>query len=139
MYIGILEYSKTFTMIPVKQEQAETHICSAEFAMAVRDTLDVISGKWKLPILGSLINGKKRFKELQRDIPKITARMLSKELRELEMNQLVKRTVYDTIPATVEYEKTAYGCSLDRVLFEMKEWGVQHRKRIIRKGKLTAE
>jgi len=64
---------------------------------------------------------------------------LSKELRELEMNQLVKRTVYDTIPATVEYEKTAYGCSLDRVLFEMKEWGVQHRKRIIRKGKLTAE
>jgi DNA-binding HxlR family transcriptional regulator len=114
------------------KNKEETHICSSEFAAAVRDTLYVISGKWKLPILGSLINGKKRFKELERDIPKITARMLSKELRELELNQLVKRTVYDTIPATVEYEMTPYGRSLDKVLFEMKEWGIQHRKRILR-------
>jgi DNA-binding HxlR family transcriptional regulator len=126
-------------MEPLKQHLEEERMCSSEFAKAVRDTLDVISGKWKLPILGSLINGKKRFKELQRDIPKITARMLSKELRELEMNHMVKRTVYDTIPATVEYEKTAYGCSLDKVLYEMKEWGVQHRKKIIHKSKLTAE
>jgi DNA-binding HxlR family transcriptional regulator len=115
-------------------KKAETHKCS-EFVIPVRDTLDILSGKWKLPILGSLISGKKRFKELERDIPRITARMLSKELRELEMNQLVKRTVYDTIPVTVEYEMTPYGRSLDKVLLEMKEWGEQHRKRIIGKKK----
>jgi DNA-binding HxlR family transcriptional regulator len=126
-------------MLPLKKEEDGKHLCSAEFARAIRDTLDVISGKWKLPILGTLINGKKRFKELERDIPKITARMLSKELRELEMHQLVKRTVHDTTPATVEYEMTPYGRSLDKVLFEMREWGLGHRNKIIHKSKLTVE
>jgi len=126
-------------MIPVKKEDTPAQICSGEYARAVRDTIDVLSGKWKLPIMGSLINGKKRFGELEKDIPKITAKMLSKELRDLEMNQLVKRTVYDTIPATIEYEITLYGRSLDKVLFEMREWGMQHRRRIIRKTKLVVE
>lgn len=112
--------------------QGHSPECS-KFILPVRDCLDIISGKWKLPILGSLMFGKKRFKEMEREIPKITARMLSKELRELELNQLVKRTVYDTLPVTIEYEVTPYGRSLDKVLFEMKEWGEQHRKRIIRK------
>jgi DNA-binding HxlR family transcriptional regulator len=109
--------------------------CNAASVMAVKDTLDVISGKWKLPILGSLIDGERRFKELERNIPKITARMLSKELRQLEMNQLVKRTVYDTMPATVEYEITPYGRTLDKVIDAMNEWGKLHRKRIIFKVK----
>lgn len=100
-------------------------------ALPVKDTLDVISGKWKLPILGSLMFEKKRFKELERDITSITPRMLSKELRELEMNQLISRTVYATIPATVEYEITPYGLTLRKVLEAMAEWGTQHRKRII--------
>jgi DNA-binding HxlR family transcriptional regulator len=102
-------------------------------ALPVKDTLDVISGKWKLPIMGSLMQGKKRFKELERDIPNITPRMLSKELRELEINQLVSRTVYSTIPPTVEYELTPYGNTLKKVLEAMAEWGTQHRKRIIGK------
>lgn len=108
------------------------HSKCSEFVMPIRDTLDIISGKWKLPILGSLFMGKKRFKELERDIPRITPRMLSKELRELEMNQLVKRTIHDTIPVTVEYEVTLYGRSLDKVLNAMKEWGIQHRQRIMK-------
>ena len=72
---------------------------------------------------------------MEREIPRITARMLSKDLRELEMNQMIKRTVYDTLPVTVEYEMTPYGRSLDKVLAAMKEWGDQYRKRIIGKGK----
>lgn len=64
--------------------------------------------------------------------------MLSKELRELELNQLVKRTVYDTIPVTVEYEMAPYGHSLKKVLMEMKEWGTQHRKRIM-SGEIPGE
>ncbi|MEJ0106392.1 MAG: winged helix-turn-helix transcriptional regulator [Bacteroidota bacterium] len=59
--------------------------------------------------------------------------MLSKELRELELNQLVSRKVYDTKPVTVEYELSTYGHSLDKVLDAMKEWGILHRKRILGK------
>jgi len=70
---------------------------------------------------------------MEREIPKITPRMLSKELRELELNQLVSRKVYDTKPVTVEYELSDYGRSLDKVLDAMKEWGMQHRKRILGK------
>jgi DNA-binding HxlR family transcriptional regulator len=77
--------------------------------------------------------GKKRFKEIEREIPAITARMLSKELKELEMNQLITRTVYATIPVTVEYEVTEYGKTLDSVLMAMKDWGSIHRKRIMSK------
>jgi DNA-binding HxlR family transcriptional regulator len=104
-----------------------------EFIIPIRDTLDVLSGKWKIPIIGALMFGKKRFKEIEREIPAITARMLSKELKELEMNQLITRTVYATIPVTVEYEVTEYGKTLDSVLMAMKDWGSIHRKRIMSK------
>jgi len=112
--------------------------CPAEFAKAVNDTLEFLSGKWKLPILGTLIEGKKRFKEIERTLPGISPRMLSKELRDLEMNKMLVRTVYDTIPATVEYEITEYGMSLDKVLLAMYEWGTAHRKKIMGKPKRPA-
>lgn len=101
-----------------------------EYIRPVRDVLDIINGKWKLPILIALTFGTKRFKELERDVEGITPRMLSKELRDLEANQLVKRTVYDSVPATVEYSLTDYGKSLDNVIIAMREWGKKHRKKI---------
>ena len=113
--------------------------CSGEFVLAVNDTMNVLNGKWKLPIIGSLLYGKKRFKELEREIPKITPRMLSKELKDLEVNGIVTRTVYDSIPVTVEYELTKSGGSFKDVLDVMVEWGLQHRKRIIGKGQKIAE
>lgn len=112
-----------------KHNQTE---CS-QFVTPIRDTLYILSGKWKLPILGALMFGKKRFKEMEREIPRITARMLSKELRDLEVNQLITRTVYDTKPVTVEYELTPYGRSLEKVMISLKDWGVLHRKRILQK------
>jgi DNA-binding HxlR family transcriptional regulator len=105
--------------------------CSASFILAVNDTLNVLNGKWKLPIIGSLLYGKKRFKELEKAIPKITPRMLSKELKDLEANGIVTRTVYDTIPVTVEYALTNSGRSLDNVLDVMIEWGLLHRKNTV--------
>src|SRR5882672_8849820 len=99
----------------------------------VTDALYVLNGKWKLPILISLSFGNKRFGEMAREIPKITDRMLSKELRELEMNQMIKRTVYDSVPVVVEYSLTEYGTSLDDVIRELHKWGTQHRKRIMAK------
>jgi DNA-binding HxlR family transcriptional regulator len=112
--------------------------CPAEYILAVNDTLNVLQGKWKLPIISSLIFGKKRFKEIAKGIPKITPRMLSKELKELEVNGIVTRTVHNTIPVTVEYELTKSGNSLDDVMDAMITWGLQHRKRIIGKNRKIA-
>ncbi len=98
--------------------------------MAVRDTLDVVGGKWKLVLLIVLRSGKKRFRELSREAT-ISPRILSKELHELEMNGLVSRTVCDTRPVTVEYALTPYSETLSEVLDAMERWGQQHRLRIL--------
>ncbi len=100
------------------------------FLLSVRDTMDILNGKWKIPIIGSLSFGKKRFKELQRDLDGITAKMLSKELRDLEINHLVTRTVYDTKPVSVEYEISEYGKTLHKVIAEIASWGKEHRVKI---------
>src|SRR5258705_10181092 len=109
------------------------HTGCTDMIRPVNDALGVLNGKWKLTIIISLSFGNKRFSEMSKEIPKITDRMLSKELRDLELNQLVKRTVYDTFPVTVEYSLTDYGDSLDKVITELRKWGTQHRKRIMRK------
>jgi DNA-binding HxlR family transcriptional regulator len=111
----------------------EAKACPIQFVLAVNDTLNVINGKWKLPILGSLLFQKRKFTEIQRNIPKITPRMLSKELKDLEMNGMVKRTVYNTIPVSVEYELTNSGKSIGEVLDKMVEWGVKHRNATLSK------
>jgi DNA-binding HxlR family transcriptional regulator len=108
--------------------------CSDTFVLAINDTLNVLSGKWKVPIIASLSFGKKRFKEMERHIPGINPRMLSKELKDLEANGIVKRTVYDTVPVAVEYELTTAGETFKQVLDKMIEWGIQHRKINIGKG-----
>ena len=109
--------------------------CSANYILAVNETLNVINGKWKMPIMASLFFGKKRYGELEKEIPKINSRMLSKQLRDLESNGIVTRTVYDTIPVSVEYELTKTGRSFEKVVNAMLEWGLEHRKNIIRKSK----
>ena len=97
----------------------------------MRDTLYVLSGKWKLPIIIALSGGTKRFKDLQRSLQDITPKILSKELKELELNEFVTRTVYATSPVTVEYALTKYSQSLNNIIDEMREWGLQHRKRLM--------
>jgi DNA-binding HxlR family transcriptional regulator len=101
--------------------------------MLVKDSLDVLNGRWKLPILVSLKYSAKRFKQISRDVNGITDKMLSKELKELEMNKLIKRTVYDSFPPAVDYTLTEHGHSLDPVILALKEWGGSHRKKIIGK------
>jgi DNA-binding HxlR family transcriptional regulator len=101
----------------------------------VRDALDILSGKWKLPIIISLSFGNKRFGQMSKQIPGITDKMLSKELRDLEINQLIKRTVYDSVPVVVEYSMTPYGRTLEKLIDELQNWGLKHRKRIIEKAK----
>ena len=105
--------------------------CPLQYVIHINDTLNVISGKWKLPIIGSVLFGKKRFTEIQRNIPKITPRMLSKELKELELNGMIIRKVYDSTPVTVEYELSESGKSITEVLDKMIEWGIGHRMSVL--------
>ncbi|MCE7071337.1 helix-turn-helix transcriptional regulator [Dyadobacter sp. CY327] len=99
--------------------------------MPVRDALEVLSGKWKLQIIISLLFGNKRFSQIAKEIPGITDKMLSKELRDLEANCLVKRTVYDSIPVVVEYTLTEYGHTLKPAIEVLRKWGMAHRERIM--------
>lgn len=98
--------------------------------LAIRDTLDVVGGKWKLVLISVLRSGRKGFNELSRETG-ISPRILSKELQELEMNGLVSRTVCNTKPVTVEYALTPYSETLGEVIAAMEKWGQQHRKKII--------
>jgi DNA-binding HxlR family transcriptional regulator len=104
--------------------------CPQTFVLAVNDTMNVLTGKWKLPIIASLVFGTKRFKDIEREIPKITPKMLSKELRELELNGIVKRNVLDTYPVVIEYQITESGKNLKLVLDAMVKWGIEHRKKM---------
>jgi DNA-binding HxlR family transcriptional regulator len=98
---------------------------------AINDVKDILSGKWKVMIIASLsVFGEKRYMELQRIIEGIGTKMLSKELQELEINGLIKRTVMDTKPITVKYELTAYGHTLKPIIDEMSSWGIMHRERV---------
>lgn len=96
----------------------------------VQDTLFVISGKWKLPILIAISQGNNRFRDIQRSVTPITTKVLSKELKDLELNKLVKRTQYETSPVKVEYTGLPYCKSLKPLVDEMILWGENHRKKI---------
>lgn len=114
-------------------EISEIQQCPVRYVLAVNDTLNAVSGKWKMPIIASLILEKKmRFKDLEQRVDRITPRMLSKELKELELNGIVKRTVHDTRPVLIEYELTESGLGLTEVIDAMLRWGLSHRKVFIR-------
>lgn len=108
-------------------EQAD---CS-KILFAIQDTLDLISGKWKIKVISVLLYGKKNFTDLQRQIDGLGAKMLSKELQDLEINGLLTRTVNSTKPITVSYELTDYGHTLEPIIKELADWGTKHRHIII--------
>jgi DNA-binding HxlR family transcriptional regulator len=123
-----MDYSMTNGVKPTKHE------CKAALN-AVGDALYVIGGKWKLPIIVALKEGGiKRFNELQRTVKGISARVLSNELKQLEMNGFVKRTVYTQTPVVIDYELTGYSDTLGDVLKALHNWGSMHRDKIRGKG-----
>ncbi len=104
--------------------ETKTYNCPVEAA------IDVIGGKWKPLILWWLQQQTYRFAELRRQIPGITEKMLTQQLRELETDGIVHRQVYPAVPPKVEYSLTEYGRSLERALQEICEWGRIHMQRI---------
>ncbi|WP_343634033.1 helix-turn-helix domain-containing protein [Fluviicola sp.] len=98
---------------------------------SVGDSLYAIGGKWKLKIIISLFNGTKRFNDLQRSVTGISARVLSNELKELELNGFVKRKVNtEHFTEVIEYELTDYSFTLNDVIMSLSHWGVKHREHV---------
>ena len=115
------------------EKKAPNDECKKQ-VMAVHDAMDLLSGKWKISIIAALCyHNKRRFSDILIDVKGISNKMLSKELKDLEINQLVKRTVFDTHPVTVEYTLTEYGQKLQVMIGNLSDWGIEHRKKILGK------
>lgn len=122
----MLAIEKQYIMSDVKYDSRE---CRSSLN-AISDALYVIGGKWKLPVIAGLSEGNLRFNELQRAINGISARVLSNELKDLELNGFVTRTVQTKTPVVVEYRLTPYADTLGDVLVSLREWGTMHRDKI---------
>ncbi|MDA1904969.1 helix-turn-helix domain-containing protein [Bacillus cereus] len=92
----------------------------------IATTLDVIGGKWKVHILCVLMDGKMRTNEIRREIPNITQKVLTQQLRQLEADGIIHRAVYQEVPPKVEYTISDYGKSLIQIMDELCEWGKDH-------------
>ncbi|UHO37453.1 helix-turn-helix transcriptional regulator [Chryseobacterium capnotolerans] len=120
-------------MAKIIENGTEREATCTEELFAMRDSLDVLGGKWKLMILRYLTNRTDQqihFKKLERGIDGISAKMLSKELKELETNLLITRTIQDTKPITVTYAVTEYGKSVLPVTETLVNWGLLHREKV---------
>ncbi|RYJ44217.1 winged helix-turn-helix transcriptional regulator [Flavobacterium beibuense] len=111
-------------------EEIADDLCTPANSRAIRDALDVLSGGWKLPILVSLSHGPKRFKEIARDVEGISDKMLSKELKSLELNLLVVKNTIDEFSSIAEYAATEHAYTLHEVMVSLSAWGKLHRKKI---------
>lgn len=119
------------------KESQENQIDSKAFTeecntvlMAVSDALYVIGGKWKLMIIIAMARGNKRFTEIQRQVSGISARVLSSELKELELNGFIIKKVEVGYPVSIEYELLPYSHTLEELVGAMTRWGMQHREKI---------
>ncbi|RKE47087.1 winged helix-turn-helix transcriptional regulator [Sphingobacterium detergens] len=97
-----------------------------EFKCVLKDVLDILGGKWAIPIIYVLFDGTKRFKELERNIPNINTRMLVKELKKLEGANIIRREAFATIPPTVEYSLTEKGKKLQPIILNLYKWGEEN-------------
>jgi DNA-binding HxlR family transcriptional regulator len=113
-------------------EPEDHDLCKKAFVMAIRDALNVVSGKWKLAIICTLLSGPKGFADIERLLATISPRMLARELRELEVNGAITRTGSGSRGSGRKYQLTASGRGLEKVVFMLAEWGQEHRN-------LTAE
>ena len=126
-FLFVISYQKVIASIVKKKEHKE---CMSVL-VPVRDTLDVIGGKWPILILISIWEGNKHFREIERSIPKLSTKVLAKELKDLEMNRLIVRSVIDDFPVRTEYTVTEHAKSLRAVIEALHDWGLLHRKEMM--------
>ena len=122
-------------LVTIKKSEAcvnNNDSCTASLR-AIQDVMDVLGGKWKISIVTCLCFNPRRFGELLKLVDGISGKVLSRELKDLEMNKLISRTIKDTQPITVEYAITDYGITFKELIQIMSDWGTKHRKKIIGK------
>lgn len=112
-------------------KSAKKYASCIDTVRPVRDALDILSGKWKLPIIISIQVGNERFTDIQQSIAGITPKVLAKELKELEQNKLISRTVTPDYPVKITYKPEAYAQTLTPIIYSLKVWGENHRKKIL--------
>ena len=105
----------------------ELYFKGKKFNNPVELSLDIIGGKWKIPIIWILRDGSKRYGELRKSLPKVTHKMLTQQLRELESDEIISRKVYHEVPPKVEYSLTLLGESVIPVIDLLREWGEEYR------------
>ncbi|MCU7616259.1 helix-turn-helix transcriptional regulator [Chryseobacterium sp. PBS4-4] len=110
--------------------------CSQKI-LAISDTMEILNGKWKMSIIACLCYKPMRYSELLKEVTGISGKMLSRELKDLEINELIERHVLNTSPVAVEYQITDYGKSLKQLTNTIADWGFIHRQRIISGMKKT--
>lgn len=103
------------------------HSECSNILLPVRDALDVFSGKWKLQIIISIIEGNHRFTQIEKSIPDLSSKVLANELKDLEEHRLIERVVHDSTPVLIEYKLLPHAESLKEVIDALKEWGLKHR------------
>ena len=116
-------------MFKEKKEPLTSEKCQSSLD-AVQDALYVLHGKWKLPIIIALSEGRKRFGEIQKAVKGIAPKVLSSELKTMELNGFVNRHVHNEFPVLVEYELTEYSNTLEHVIVSLRDWGIQHKDKI---------
>ena len=104
--------------------------CPSTYHCPVEATLELIGGKYKALILFHLIDSTLRFNELQKLIPQATPKMLTQQLRELEKDSLITRTVYPVVPPKVTYQLTDFGKSIIPIINAMCDWGTDYLNRL---------
>lgn len=114
----------------MKQDLDLVKNCSHKI-LAISDTMEILHGRWKMSIIACLCYQPMRYSELLKEVKEISGKMLSRELKDLEINGLIDRIVLNTAPVAVEYRLTEYGESLKQLTDSIADWGIKHRERII--------
>lgn len=127
-YVEVSDY--LYLMKIIKNELLpDPEVCAVSLKN-VLDALYVLNGKWKLALILSLVQSSKRFNEIQHEVTGISAKVLAKELKDLELNDFITRNIYPTTPVSIIYEATGYSRTLKSVLAELSIWGEQHREKV---------
>lgn len=126
MYSSFLKESELY----FNMAKNKPHCDCLDTVKPVRDALDVINGKWKLPIIISIGVGNERFTDIQESIAGLTPKVLAKELKDLEQHQLIKRIIIDDYPVKISYKLETYADTLTPIIYALKDWGLNHRKKI---------
>ena len=131
-----MAFANYFNAMNIKEENGSLKVDTATAYQCkgglpgISDALYAIGGKWKIPIIVALADGPRRFTELQRKVTGIAARVLSGELKALELNGLIRRNVTIGYPVVIEYELAPYSSTLEKVVSSLSEWGFQHREKV---------